>query len=68
MKPESNAAADLRSRGDGVMPVSGVSAAKDLGTVRFFCWWWVETCQRFAPDRVIFERPSVWRMFSSSQK
>jgi len=31
----------------------------DLGTERLFCCWWVETCQRFAPDRVIRPRPSA---------
>lgn len=42
------------------VPVSGVcaSAAAHLGTERLFCCWWVETCQRFAPDRVILQRPS----------
>lgn len=43
------------------VPVSGVcaSAAAHLGTERLFCCWWVETCQRFAPDRVIL-RPSAF--------
>lgn len=44
------------------MSVSGVcaSAATDLGTETRFCCWWEETCQRFAPDRVILERTSVF--------
>lgn len=49
--------------GDGAaVPVSGVcaSAASHLGTERLFCCWWVETCQRFAPDRVILERTSAF--------
>lgn len=44
------------------MPVSGVcaSAAPDWGTEALFCCWWEETCQRFAPDRVILERTSAF--------
>lgn len=56
---------EAEGRDGAPVPVSGLcaSAAAHLGTERLFCCWWVETCQGFAPDRVILERTSAFDVF-----